>query len=129
MRTLGTPAVPPAALRAAQSWLQLCCPVGQTIAVCRLPSPRPVVPSTHPKIRCDLRELIQGCLQILDNFGSQNGRLRQIGRIPQTVIPEPEDIQVGLIALDQVFVREAPEALTFTPLVAIRGVVAAHKLV
>jgi hypothetical protein len=68
-------------------------------------------------------------LQILDNFGCQNGRVRQIGRIAQAVIPEPEHIEIGLIALDQVFVGEGPEAPGFSSLVAIRGVIAADKVV
>ena len=33
---------------------------------------------------------------ILDNFGCQNGGVRQVGRIAQTVIPEPEDVEIGL---------------------------------
>ena len=49
----------------------------------------------------DLRELVEGGLQVLDNFGCQNGGIGQIGGIAQTVIPEPEDIEIGLIALDQ----------------------------
>jgi hypothetical protein len=68
-------------------------------------------------------------LQVLDNFGCQNSGVRQIGRIAQTVIPEPEDVEIGFIAFDQVLVGEAPEALSFTPLVPIPGVVAANKVV
>jgi len=69
----------------------------------------------HTEIGRYLRELVEGCLQVLDNFRCQNRRIRQIGRIAQTVIPEPEDIEISLIALDQVFVGEAPETLRFTP--------------
>ena len=68
-------------------------------------------------------------MEILDNLGCQNGGVGQIGGIAETVVPEPEDIEIGLIALDQIFVGEAPEALRFDPLVAIRGVVAVDKVV
>ncbi len=81
----------------------------------------------HTEIGRYLRELVEGCLQVLDNFRCQNRRVWQIGRIAQTVIPEPEDIEIGLIALDQFFVGEAAETLSFTPLVAILGVVVADK--
>ena len=77
----------------------------------------------------DLGELVEGGLQILDDFGGQNGGVWQIGRIAQTVIAEPEDIEVGLVALDQVLVGEAAEALGLAALVAIGGVVAADKVV
>jgi len=43
--------------------------------------------------------------------------------------PEPEDIEIGFVALDQVFVGKASEALGFGPLMAIRGVVAAYKII
>jgi hypothetical protein len=47
---------------------------------------------SRPEIGGDLCELVEGCLQVLDNFGCQNGGVRQIGRIVQTIVPEPEDI-------------------------------------
>jgi len=68
-------------------------------------------------------------LQVFDNFGGQDGGVRQIGRIAQTVVPEPEDVEIGLIALDQVLVGEAMEPLSLGPLVAIRGVIAADEVV
>jgi hypothetical protein len=83
----------------------------------------------HAEIGCDLGELVEGGLQVLDDFGCQNGGVGQIGGIAQTVVPEPEDIEIGLVALDQVLGGEAPDALGFTPLVAIGGVVAADKVV
>lgn len=68
-------------------------------------------------------------MQILDNFGCQNGGIRQIGRIAQIVIPQPEDVEIGLIAFDQVFVGVASETLRFTSLVSILRVVAADRVV
>ena len=53
-------------------------------------------------------------MQILDNFGCQNGGVGQIGGIAQAVVPEPEDIEIGLVALDQIVIGEAPEALSVT---------------
>ena len=55
----------------------------------------------HTEIGRYLRELVEGCLQVLDNFRCQNRRVWQIGRIAQTVIPEPEDIEIGIIALNR----------------------------
>ena len=88
-----------------------------------------VVAFAGPEVGCDLRELVQGRLQILNNFGGQDGGIGQIGRIAQAVIPEPEDVEVGFVALDQVFVGEAAEALGFAALVAIFGIVAADEVV
>lgn len=53
-------------------------------------------------------------MQVLDNLGCQNGGVRQIGGVAQAVVPEPEDIEIGLVALDQILVGEAPEALGVT---------------
>ena len=68
-------------------------------------------------------------MQVLDNLGCQNGGVGQIGGIAQTVVPEPEDIEIGLVALDQIFVGEAAKTLGLGPLVAIGGVVAADEVV
>jgi len=68
-------------------------------------------------------------LQVLDNFGCQHGRIWQIGGIAKAVIAEPEDIEIGLIALDQVCVVEGSKALSLAPLVTPHGIVAADKVV
>src|SRR5260370_30411453 len=77
----------------------------------------------------DLGNVVESGLAVIDNFGGQERRVGQIGRIAQAVIPEPEDIQISFVALDQVFVGEAMEALGPGALMAVLGIVAADEVV
>ena len=53
-----------------------------------------------PKFRRDPLELLQRRLQVLRDLLRQHLRLRQVLRILQTLILEPEDVQVQLVPLD-----------------------------
>jgi hypothetical protein len=71
----------------------------------------------HAEIGCDLGELVEGGLQVLDNLGCQNGGVGQIGGIAQTVVPEPEDSRGALIAS----ARRLPAVAPFTMLTVTRS--------
>src|ERR1019366_1411195 len=77
----------------------------------------------------DLGELIEGSLQVFDDLGRGNSGVREVVGIAETVVAQPEDIEVGFVALDQVFVGEGSEALGFGPLVAVIRVVGADEIV
>ena len=77
----------------------------------------------------DLGELIEGSLQVFDDLGRKNGGVQEIVGIAEAVVAEPEDVEVGFVALDQVFVGEGAEALGFGPLVAVIRVVGADEIV
>ena len=59
-----------------------------------------------PKVRGDLRELIEGGFQVFDDFGGDDGGVGQVGGISKAVVFQPEDVEVDLVALDQVVVSE-----------------------
>jgi hypothetical protein len=44
----------------------------------------------------NLAELLQRGLQVLDDFQGQHVRVRQVGRILQALVAQPEDVQVDL---------------------------------
>jgi hypothetical protein len=70
-----------------------------------------------PKVHCDLRELVQRRLQIFRDLGGDHVGIGEIGRILQTFIFQPEDVQAHLVALQQILVREGLEALGLFALV------------
>ena len=61
-------------------------------------------------------ELLKRSLKILNYLGSDLLRRRQVRRILKTVILQPEDIEVQLIASLQLVVAEALEPLILFPL-------------
>src|SRR5258708_5204944 len=58
-----------------------------------------------------------------------DSRIRQIERVAEAIIPEPKDVEVRFVALQQVFVRKAVETFRFDTLMTIRGVVASDEVV
>ena len=81
------------------------------------------------QVLCDQGELVQRGLQILDDLGGDHVGGGEIGGVFQAVVFEPEDVQAGFVALDQVVVGEGVEALGLLALVAILGVVAGDEIV
>jgi hypothetical protein len=76
-----------------------------------------------------LGELIQGGLEVFDDLGGKNGRVGEFGGITQAVVAEPDDVEVGFVAFDQVFVGEGVEAFGFGPKVTVFRVVGANEIV
>ncbi len=58
------------------------------------------------KILSNKGKLIQRCVKIFDNLGSNYVWGRQTGCVLKAVIFEPENIQAGFVALDQVVIGE-----------------------
>src|ERR1017187_2066667 len=77
----------------------------------------------------DLSELIESGLQIFHDLSRENGRVREIRGIAEAVIPEPEDVEVGFVTLDQVLIGEAPETIGFGPLMPVLGIVTTDEVV
>jgi hypothetical protein len=55
---------------------------------------------TLSQVLGDQGELVEGGLQVLDDFGGDYVGGGEIGGILQAVVLEPEDVQAGLVALD-----------------------------
>src|SRR3954454_13467392 len=62
------------------------------------------------QIRVDRRELLQGRLEVLDDLGGDDVRVRQVLRGVKALVPQPEDVQAVLVALDQLLIGVGPPA-------------------
>ena len=74
-------------------------------------------------------KLIERSFQVFGNFGSNHIGVGQIGGVFQTFVPQPEDVQVHLVAFEQVLVSEGLESFRFLPVVPILGVIAGYKII
>jgi hypothetical protein len=59
----------------------------------------------------DLAELLEGGFEVVDDLTGDDIGGREIGGIFKGVVLQPEDVEVHLVALEEVLVGEAPEAL------------------
>jgi hypothetical protein len=59
----------------------------------------------------DLAEALKGRFQALDDLGGDLVRRRQQIRVIQAVVLQPEDVEVDLVAPDQIGIGEFAEAL------------------
>ena len=75
-----------------------------------------------------LCELFQSGFQILRDLRGYDLRRLQVIRPFEAFVLEPEDVEVGLVAVHQFFVREAPEPLRLAPLASVLRVVAGDKV-
>jgi len=62
------------------------------------------------------RKLLECGLQIGGDVGSDDFRRRQVRGLLERVVFQPEDVQVHLVALGQLFVGEGLEALALLPI-------------
>ena len=58
----------------------------------------------------NLTELLQGRLQVFDDLCCENVGVGQIGRVFQRFIPQPEDVEIDLVACQQFIICEGPPA-------------------
>ena len=65
----------------------------------------------------DRRELLQRGLQVFGDLGSDNIGIRQVRAVFEAIVFEPEEVEVHLVALDQLFVGEGLPALALVRLV------------
>src|SRR5437016_11155624 len=77
----------------------------------------------------DFAEAVERRLQILDDFGGNLVGGRQEVGVVERVVLEPEDVEVDLVASDEVGMREAPEAVGLGPLAPPPRFVAGDKIV
>ena len=75
------------------------------------------------------RELLQRGLEILHDLGGDHLRRRQIFRVLQRLVPQPEDVERRLVARHQLLVVERTEALCLLARGSIIGVVAPDEVV
>lgn len=73
--------------------------------------------SLPQQLGADFLKLLQRRFKVVDNLGGEHIRRRQIFDIFETVILEPEYVQIQLVTFDQLFVAETAEALGFLALV------------
>ena len=92
--------------------------------------------SFDPKSRSDFAELFEGGFEVFDDFLGENVGIGEIVGFFQALVAEPEDIEAGLVAVDELVVLvRAPAAvrILFGPrrlaLVAVLRVVALNELV
>lgn len=78
--------------------------------------------------RCHVAEGGQRGFEVFDDLLLQHVRRRQIVELVQTVVLQPEHIEAGLVAGDQLFIGEVAEALGFLAFVAVRRVVAGDEV-
>ena len=55
-------------------------------------------------------ELFKRCAQVFDDLGGDEVGVFEVGRVFQTVVLEPEDVQAHLVALEQIFITIRPPA-------------------
>ena len=65
---------------------------------------------------------------MVNDFLLQNIRRRQVIKVFEAVILQPENIEAGLLVCYQVFVAEVLEAFCLGPLVPVVGVIAGHEV-
>ena len=58
-------------------------------------------------------------MQVLDDLGGDDVGGGEVGGVLERLVLEPEDVEVGLVALDQVVVGERVAALALDALVAV----------
>ena len=73
-------------------------------------------------------ELLQGRLQALYDLRGEHLWLRQVLRVLQAFVLEPEDIKAALIPLDQLIISEGMETIRFGPFPAVLRIVAADEV-
>ena len=81
------------------------------------------------QIRGDFRELGERGFEILDDLRGDHVWRREVGGVFEGFVLEPKDIEVDLVALDQLVIGKAFEALAFRPLVPVFGVIASDEIV
>jgi hypothetical protein len=83
---------------------------------------------TATQIGRDEGELIQGRLQVLDDLGRDDLGRGQIVGVLQALVAKPEDVQAGLVPLDQVLVVERVESVGLCALLPILRVEALREV-
>jgi hypothetical protein len=75
--------------------------------------------SVSPQSNCHVSKRGQCRFEMLDDFLLQHIGWRQVIEVVQTFVFQPEDVQAGLVAGDQIFVAVVLEAFGFLPLVTV----------
>jgi hypothetical protein len=78
---------------------------------------------------CYLSELSQCGLQVLDYLRGYHMRGRQVFGVLQRLVPEPENVEAGLVSGDQFLVGEGSEPLGLCAFEPVLGVVAGDEIV
>ena len=73
------------------------------------------------QILCDGGELFEGGFEVGDDFGGEDVGVGEVGRVFEGIVLEPEDVEVGFVAFDQVVVGERFEAVRFFTVVPSAG--------
>lgn len=73
--------------------------------------------------------LLQGRLKVLDDLGADDVGRRKVIEVAEAVVLEPEDVQVQLVAFQQLVGREPAEALAFLPPGPVVRMVAGNEVV
>ena len=82
-----------------------------------------------PQILLYRRELLKSSLQIFNDLGCYDRRVRQVGRVLQRIILEPEYVQVRFITLHELIVAKSFEPPGFPPLVLVFCMKAGNKII
>ena len=74
-------------------------------------------------------ELGEGGLEVLDDLGGDDAGRGEVVGVLQALVAQPEDVEAGLVAGDQLVVGEAAEPLALLPLASLPGLVAGDEVV
>lgn len=80
------------------------------------------------ELLADAQKLFQRRLEVLDDLQGQDLGLGEVLGVFEALVFQPEDVQVRLVPLHKLVVREGPEPLVLPPLVPVLGVVALDEL-
>jgi hypothetical protein len=72
---------------------------------------------------------LQGGFEVFGDFAGEDVGIGEIGAVFEGLVFEPEEVEVYLVALEQLFVGEAFPTLALLALGAILGGVAGHEIV
>ena len=73
--------------------------------------------------------MLEGGFEVFGDVGGDDFGSREVGGVFEGLVLEPEDVEVDLIALEEVLVGEALEALGLRALEAILGIEAGGEVV
>jgi hypothetical protein len=81
------------------------------------------------KIHRDFSELFQCGFEVFHDFSRDDVWRPEIGGVFEGFVFAPEDVEIDLVAFDQVIIGEAFESLAFGALVAVFGVITGDEII
>ena len=85
--------------------------------------------SSLAQILLDGGELLQRRFKVLDDLSRDDVGVWQVCGLLKRLILEPEDVEIRLVALDQLVMPEGVKALGLLALMAVLGVITGHEII